>query len=287
MLDRREGNVPASQAKSRPYWIKDGGDVSRLRNRLGKLASEGEPYKRWYEESAQKIMDLYKGDPKQAETLAKLIATFSPRTPVGGDLGHAMAAIQQFRNDQPIKAGLYPAKMSEKALQVLTGKEDEATVTGIKRNTFYRNLMLYIDPKNHNIEDAGATVDMWIAHTFGFDHDLKGRITQGEYRYAEGELGTLAQKLGWSIDQTQAAVWVSTKARFNATRAEARDWGIRNKMFDSIQKEEQMQFNFNEPGGGPPIKLKDDPAVQRKFLAHWREIALAAKIDEATLQKAG
>lgn len=283
----KSGEPVSSQAKGRPYWVKGGGDVHRMRTRLSVLAQEGAAFKDWYRDSAAAIMDIYKGDATQAEKLAKLIAVFSPRTNVGEDLGYAMRAINQYRNDQPILAGRFPNKMSVKALEILTEKEGEGTVTGIKRNTFYRNMMMYIDPKNFNIESQGATVDMWISHMIGFNHDVNGKLNKSEYRYAEAEIGRLAQKMGWTIDQTQAAIWVSTKARWNMTRAMARDWGIKHSLFESMKEDDQRSLNFNEAGGGPPIKLKDDAASQRKFLEHWASLALNAKMDEGSLRKAG
>ena len=40
-----------------------------------------------------------------------------------------------------------------------------------------------------------------------------------KYNFIESVVGTVAKKKKWDIDQAQAAIWVSTKARFNATKS--------------------------------------------------------------------
>jgi len=275
----------ASAAKGRPYWVKDGHDVAKMRRRIKALALEGETARSWHRESGEEMLKLYGGDMKKAEILAKLVAVFSPRTQVGTDLGFAFKAIDQFNRGQPVHAGVFPTEMSKKATAILSGTEDQKLVTGIKRNTFYRNLMNAIDPVNHNTESQGATIDMWMAHAFGFNHDVAGRINQSEYRYAEAEVGRLARDLGWTIEETQAAIWTAMKARFNQVRADAKKWGIRKGLFESVEGNERQAGLFVQAGGAAS-KLKSDEASHRKYLENWTKLALSVPLDPVEYEKA-
>lgn len=278
-LQRKGDNTAASVARGRPYWVKSGPDVAKMRRRLKTLALEGESARTWHRESGEEMLKLYNGDQKQAEILAKLVAVFSPRTPVGTDLMFALKAINQFRANEPIHAGVFPKEMSRKALQILTGKEEDKLVTGIKRNTFYRNLMNAIDPVNHSTESQGATIDMWMAHAFGFNHSVNGEIGVSEYRYAEAEVGRLARELGWTIEETQAAIWVSTKARYNQVRSDAKKWGVNKGLFEAAKNDSRQTDIFGTEGGRAQT-LKSDEKTQRKYLENWTKLAMSVPLDQ-------
>ena len=84
---------------------------------------------------------------------------------------------------------------------------------GRKTNSFYGNIMKKIDP---SIKQA-ATIDLWMNRAGGF---VNKELKDGpKYNFIESVVDTVAKKKKWDIDQAQAAIWVSTKARFNATKS--------------------------------------------------------------------
>jgi len=84
---------------------------------------------------------------------------------------------------------------------------------GRKTNSFYGNIMKKIDP---SIKQA-ATIDMWMNRAGGF---LSKELKDGpKYNFIESVVDTVAKKKKWDIDQAQAAIWVSTKARFDKTKS--------------------------------------------------------------------
>ncbi len=84
---------------------------------------------------------------------------------------------------------------------------------GRKTNSFYGNIMKEIDP---SIKQA-ATIDMWMNRAGGF---VSKELKDGpKYNFIESVVDTVAKKKKWDIDQAQAAIWVSTKARFDTTKS--------------------------------------------------------------------
>ena len=259
-------NMITSEAKGRPPQVTSPGALGALRRQLRTMALEGADGRFWHEDSGRAILDFYNGDQLKAEMLAKLIAIMSPRTNVGGDLLFALQAIEQHNNGQEIRAGVYPKEMSRKAAEVLTLNESERLVTGIKRNTFYRNLMKVVDPDLHNSETQGATIDMWMAHFFGYNKNLAGAVTKGQYRWAEAEVGKLARELGWGIEEVQAAVWVSVKARWNT---------VRGDMKKLAEKKGWMTDSIDRKTGKVTRKVAKKHVAE--FMSKWRQKALAVE----------
>lgn len=201
--------------KGRPHWVKSGGDVQRLRARLRSLARDGAAGRDWHYRSSAAILSWAKGDRALADMLARLIATYSPRTPVGQDLVKALLTVAQHRAGVDIDPGAPGAHIAS-AKRILAG---EAEVTGEKRSNFYRNLMRKIDPDRFGPETQGATIDMWMAHAFGFAESASGAISSAQYNYANAEVQRTAREMGWSVEETQAAIWIATKGRMAATRS--------------------------------------------------------------------
>ena len=84
---------------------------------------------------------------------------------------------------------------------------------GRKTSSFYGNIMKEIDP---SIKQA-ATIDLWMNRAGGF---VSKELKDGpKYNFIESVVGTVAKKKKWDIDQAQAAIWVSTKARFDTTKS--------------------------------------------------------------------
>lgn len=222
----------AARPRGRPHWIKSGGDVQKLRARLRSLARDGAPGKDWHYRSSAAIMSWARGNRPAAELLAKLIATYSPRTPVGQDLIKALVTVAQHQRGLEIAPGA-PGAHIKSAKDILAGKGD---VTGEKRSNFFRNLMRKIAPDEFGAGVQGATVDMWVAHAFGFANDTSGSITSSEYNYANAEIQRLAREFGWEVEEAQAAIWIAIKGRMNATRAYAADDAVRRGWTVRVEK---------------------------------------------------
>jgi hypothetical protein len=78
---------------------------------------------------------------------------------------------------------------------------------GRKTNTFYNNIMAIADPSRAQ----GVTVDMHMLRIFGFDKKNE-MPTDQQYTFVENEVNRIANKLGWTPYQVQAAMWVKQKA---------------------------------------------------------------------------
>jgi hypothetical protein len=273
-------------------WIKTGTDLRKLRRRIGGLAFEGEPYGRyWHDESSRAILDLMGGNREEATKFAKLLSIFSPRTTVPLNFKHAWTAWHQFKEGQPIRSGVFPEEMSRSAALVMTGldrmnKKGEI-VGGRKRNNLFVNLMIEIDPLNYGAHTQGGTIDMWMAHAFGYG-DKDGKISQSQYSFVEEETRTLANRLGWPIHQVQAAVWVAIKARMDATRKQAKQMGLERGYFRRVVNKDKETIDlFGEVVSRGRSRLELRPDREQAFVRNWIDIALKAPVSPENFRKAG
>jgi hypothetical protein len=275
-----------------PDWLKSGTDLRSLRRRVSSLALEGEPYGRyWHDESSRAILDLFGGNQAEATKFAKLLSIFSPRTTVPLNFKHAWTAWHQFKEGQPIRAGVFPEEMSRSASMVMTGldrmnKKGEI-VGGRKRNNLFVNLMIEIDKLNYGAHTQGGTIDMWMAHAFGYG-DKDGKISQTQYSFVEGETRMLANRLGWPIHQVQAAVWVAIKARMDATRKEAKKMGLERGYFRRVVNKDKETIDlFGEVVSRGKSRLELRPDREQAFVRNWIDIALKAPVGPENFRKAG
>lgn len=270
---------PASTAKGRPFWVTSGAMVGVMRQRLKKLALEGEGGRNWHANSGEAILKWADGDQKKAGQLAALISNFSPRTPVGQDLKKAIIALAQFDQKQELNPGSTQEHIAG-ATRILTGLNKDGTPvqrdaggniepTGIKRQNFFKNLMLGVDPVNYNAVSQGSTIDMWMAHAFGFGNGVEGSVNKSQYNYADAEVKRLGAELGWQTEQTQAAIWVAIKARATATR--------------NLIKREATRKGWYEEGKQGARVIKMDK--QRQFVSDWMQMSLAIPLTQAMVDK--
>ena len=176
--------------------------VSALQKRIEKLAVQGAPGKDWYRSSGQMIVNAFgKEDGKK---FAQLLAIYSPATDVVPNYGAALKAWGQYSAGKPIKAGRF-GDMDKRAAELLfDGKE----WSGIKTNSFYQNMLKYLDPADKAAKDA-VTVDMWMARAFGYKTD---KVSAQQYEFVANSIRKIAKKLGWTPEQAQAAIWIAAKA---------------------------------------------------------------------------
>ena len=201
--------------------------LAQLRARLRVLAEEGATQKDWYSDSSKSIKQVTQGNLKDAERLAQLVAIYSPNTPVDTNLNNALQAWHQW------KMGVDP-----KDFRVAMGAQDQRAIDllyrgkpweGRKTNNFYRNLMQHIDPAVYEqlgkeTGQSGVTADIWMMRAFDY---LAGPNSEGrrwlkapsppQYDFIQDEVTRLGKELGWTPEQTQAAIWSSTKAAAEGT----------------------------------------------------------------------
>jgi lysozyme len=231
--------------------------MTKLIKQIESFAKEGEKGRMWYENSSKAIMKVAGGDPKEAEILAQIIAVTSQSTGVKTNTGFALKAYSQWKAGMPIDTGRFPKAQSEKITNILNGVPWE----GRKTNSFYRNLMVYIDPKVAG--ELPTTQDMWMARAFNLDSDAP---TAAQYENMERVTKNIADQLGWKPHQVQAAVWVAVKGRFDPVKA-------------SITKHAKEKGWLNSKG-------EVLPKYQKKYDKYFNEKVFDAEFDEEAMLKA-
>ncbi|MDO8547879.1 MAG: LPD38 domain-containing protein [Nitrospirales bacterium] len=206
--------------------------LTKLREILKGLAKEGKAGRFWHEKSSHAILDLAEGNRNLAEKIVGLIAIYSPRQGILGNMTSALTAYYQWANGKPIttpgRSGLEPAYRAEAWMHESATEE---TITGIKRSNFYKNLMRVINPAALGTEAQGVTVDMWIARAMGY---FKTTVGKAQYLFTEREIKHLASTLGWEPQQAQAAVWVAVRSRIQAPVE--RD-GVMTTLYEATRKD--------------------------------------------------
>ena len=231
--------------------------MTKLIKQIEAFAKEGEKGREWYENSSKAIMKVSGGDPKEAEILAQIIAVTSQSTGVKTNTGFALKAFSQWKAGLPIDTGRFPKEQSKKITNILNGVPWE----GRKTNSFYRNLMVYIDPKVAG--ELPTTQDMWMARAFNLDSDAP---TAAQYENMEKVTKNIAARLGWKPHQVQAAVWVAVKGRFDPVKS-------------SITKHAKAKGWLNAAGDVLPKH-------QKKYDKYFNEKVFDAEFDEEQMLKA-
>jgi hypothetical protein len=211
-----------------PDWVGNSpAQLAKLRFKLRKLAKEGEAGRYWYEDSSRAILEMTGGDKVEAEKIVSLIAIYSPNATVSANTTMALTAYYQFKAGLDINAGF--SKADEKATALL--KNGQAW-SGIKTNSFYQNLMVEIDPSK--LDTNVSTMDMWMA--IAFDYGDKVLDQGSKYRFAERETARLAQELGWTAHQVQAAIWSAMKGRIDPIRGQLKAEELRLGIGEMVTK---------------------------------------------------
>jgi hypothetical protein len=203
---------------------KDPAKLTAMFREAHRLAEKGARFRQWYRFSGDSILDHVHGDKEEGYKLAQLLAIYSANRDVPANTVLAMRAYDQARAGLKISEG--SEKQIETANRVMAGHPWE----GRKTNSFFSNMLQYIDPKKFKEEfptaedRARATVDVWMNRMFGF----KGKApTDAQYTWVQDHIRELARQLGWKPDEVQAASWVALKAETEGTSLEkaAYDFG--------------------------------------------------------------
>lgn len=249
-----------------PDWVGNSPQqLTVLRKKLRQLAMEGEPGRYWYENSSRAILELAGGDRTEAEKIVGLIAIYSPNATVPANTSMALRAYYQFKAGLPIEAGLSDG--NRKAEELL---RQNKVWSGIKTNSFYQNLMVEIDPSK--LEEGVATMDMWMA--LAFDYGMKALDQGPKYKFAERETQRLANELGWTAHQVQAAIWTAMKGRIDPIRGALKDAELKKGIGEMVEKD-----------GKTAYRVKPDRRYDHFRLAHKMGMEYGLKTEDVAASK--
>lgn len=197
-----------------------------LRKAWRDLAREGGPARFWYQNSSRAILAATRGNLQEADILAQLLAITSPKTPVDKNLDAAIKLYHQWKTGVPLSdlSGHALDAFNSAAIRILRGEkilftheEIEALPYSkrkrVKVSNFYTNLMSEIRRE----WKQGSTNDLWMSRAFGLDSDA---ISDSQYDWITREVRKIASDFGWTVEQAQAAIWSSIKARWEKVEPE-------------------------------------------------------------------
>ena len=275
--------------KGAPPQVKSDKGVEKLMDRLKQLTIEGAVGRFWYEDAADKILEITNGDLVEAEKFTALLAIYSPQTGVEVNTYFAVRAYEQHANGVS-RAGLKVKTkvQDDKARAVLY---DKAPWKGRKTDNFYKNLMFHlvskaspeelasmqIDTEFLNDIQQPVTVDMWVYRAMGYDTigltDDKG---QGAFGFSEKLINRLAYALNqnrapeaapFQAHQIQAMLWTAIKAR-------SEDKDVKEKTEAQSIRAGDLKLIYPK---GKKIRKFTSKEGERKHQLRWTKNALAAE----------
>ena len=190
-----------------PAGIHTTRQLNQLNKSLMKLTQEGEAGRFWYERSGRAILDMFGDNKQEAERFVRVLAATSGggQTEVPQNLQYALQAWHQHKVGQPIRVGRWPTAQSARVQNIL---DNDVVPTGMKENPFYQNLMSEIDPSV--LEGKAVTADLWIGRAFGYK---SATISKKQHEFIATQIQSIADDVGWTPHQVQAAIWVAYKGK--------------------------------------------------------------------------
>lgn len=177
--------------------------VNATVRRMATLAKEGKVGRPWYQASAKALLAVSNGDARMADRLAQLLAITSAGTEVKANFTMFEKAVDQYARGEPIKVATGDKnKMIEDLLY------HGIVPSTVKVDDFYRNLSSAITGR----PVTRAVTDRWQFRIGKGDRSVDAGTAQ-QYEHTARLTEETAKRLGWPIDETQAAMWVALKAR--------------------------------------------------------------------------
>lgn len=196
-----------------PSEISDPAALRTAIRNVYNLARAGAEYRDWYDRAAAMIQRAAANEGVTPAQMAQLTAIYSQSANPMANMAFAVKAIREQRQLGAIKSlGAGGKAQRQKAQDVLEGKAWE----GRKTNSFYQNILESINPA----EASGkpVTVDRWVIRMFAPEAHFKGAVPKHLYNGIEHIITQMADQLGWTPKEVQAAAWVTAKARGLAER---------------------------------------------------------------------
>ena len=279
----------AGKIKGAPPQVKSDKGVEKLMDRLKQLTIEGSVGRFWYEDAADKILEITNGDLVEAEKFIALLAIYSPQTGVEVNTYFAVRAYEQHANGAARSELRVKTKVQdEKARAVLY---DTAPWKGRKTDNFYKNLMFHLVSKASDQELASmqidteflkdiqqpVTVDMWVYRAMGYDTigltDDKG---EGPFGFSEKLINRLTYALNqnrapeaeaFQAHQIQAMLWTAIKAR-------SEDKEVKKKTEAQSIRAGDLKIIYLQ---GKKTRKFPSKEGERKHQLRWTKNALAAE----------
>lgn len=164
------------------------GNKSPVRTSIAGLAERGERGRDWYAESRVSIVHYAESQDLDPGYVCDVLAILSPRVQVARNV----ALAREYIETGDMRRGVMKARR-----RALDYYETWGTFGGPKVNAFSRAL-----------RDGGGdacVIDAWLFRAFGLT------TTVQNYRRAETKVRRAANRLGWAVAETQAALWVGTR----------------------------------------------------------------------------
>jgi hypothetical protein len=156
----------------------------------------------WYTQARQTLWTVFGED---GDLVARLIAATSPQVKVSRNLDLALQAYQQHKLGlDPVPKGVIPGAVGN-IYRAIRGEP----LSGPKVSRFAANILGDKSP---------VTVDVWMMRLFGLPYDKAP--TAQQYRMISEWTGQLAQEMGVSPSEMQAALWVGGKLAHGPMRGE-------------------------------------------------------------------
>ena len=190
-----------------PKGVDTPSKLRTMRDRVDELVSEGKVGKDWYDNSADAALRLTGGNIKEAEMVLDLIAITSPSMPVKTNTGQMVKLLYQIAQGDIKGAGRFPGTVKKQVEGLLEGKKLSELMKDAKVVSFAENLKRSLT----KADDNRVTVDVWMQRAYGYENEVP---TDAQYRFVAKDVRRIATKMGWTPKQTQAAIWVGAKSRW-------------------------------------------------------------------------
>lgn len=187
----------------------------RQRKGLEAYADRGANMRNWYAEARQEIGRLCSREGWDYERFVCILAVTSPRVSV----------LRNYKfTEHYMRTGYMLPDMMRTIRASVRHYEATGEIRGPKTSAFARNLLG---------DETALVLDVWMARALDVEPRVVNR--KDNLKAAYRRVGSIAATRGWTIAQTQAAIWCGV----------CKSWGVRPGSFaDAIKVSDQISFEF-------------------------------------------
>lgn len=211
-----ESGHPLPKELQDPQALQNAIDLAYQHTKSGDLLGGRD----WYDRAARNVVRMteianshpriQRGEvqPLTTHQVAQIVAITSAGADTVSNTTFAKNAIEQWIEHGDVWTGRWPRRQSQEIMNVLHGQPWD----GRKRSSFFMNIAESVNPEDYKsiLAETGelhrpVTVDMWISRIFGKE--------QPGTNYSAFELAfqRMADQIGWTPKEVQAAAWVGIK----------------------------------------------------------------------------
>lgn len=187
----------------------------KMAERLNRFADAGADLRDWYAQARTEIGRLCQREGWDYERFVCILAVTSPRVSVLRNYKFA---------EHYMRTGYFLRDMMRTLRASVEHYEATGEIRGPKTGAFARNLLG---------DETALVLDVWMARALNVEQRVVNRKdnTRAAYRL----VGAIAAERGWTIAETQAAIWCGV----------CRSYRVRPGSFaDSIRADSQTSFEF-------------------------------------------